>query len=66
MSQKKTFSCIKCGHPFDAYPPDDIHTVATRREGDYRDHIKIDYKCKNCGEVNTIYWGHPQPSISAV
>jgi len=40
MSQKKTLSCIRCGHPFGAYPLNDIHTVATRREEDYKDHIK--------------------------
>ena len=62
----KTFSCLYCGTPFEAYPPDDLHTVASRNEKDYEDHIKINYKCtaKGCGEINTIYWGYPKPSIS--
>jgi len=57
----KRFSCLKCGTPFDAYPPDDRHDTATRNEKDYEDNIKVDYRCKECGHINTIYWGHITP-----
>ncbi len=53
----KEFGCVHCGDPFDTYPPDDVHNVATRDKDEYEDHIQIDYKCKNCETVNTIYWG---------
>jgi len=64
----KKFSCLYCGTPFDAYPPDDRHNVATRDEKDYEDHIKVDYKCKGqgCGKINTIYWGHPKPAFAVI
>lgn len=57
-TSEKKFSCIKCGSPFDVYPPDDRHDFAARKESDVIDPIKIDYKCENCGNINTIYWGH--------
>jgi rubredoxin len=60
----KKFSCLKCGSPFDAYPPDDRHNVATRNEKDFKDNIKVDYVCKDCRNTNTIYWGHPEPAIA--
>lgn len=57
----KTYSCLKCGAPFVAYPPDDRHTTATRNEKDFEGHIKVDYRCKErgCDNTNTIYWGNP-------
>jgi len=61
----KKFSCLKCGTPFEAYPPDDRHYKATRNEKDYEDHIKVDYRCKECSHTNTIYWGHPKPAFAA-
>jgi rubredoxin len=59
--KKRNYSCTKCGCVFEAYPPDDRHTVATRSESDYKDNVKVDYKCKgkDCGATNTIYWGAP-------
>jgi len=57
MMCKKTFSCTNCGTPFDAYPPDDVRTVATRSQDDYKDNIRIDYRCEKCKSVNQIYWG---------
>ena len=59
----KKFSCLKCGTPFDAYPPDDRHDIATRNEKDYEDHIKVDYRCKECSTINTIYWGYSPPAL---
>lgn len=62
----RKFSCLHCGTPFEAYPPDDRHTRATRNKKDYEDHIKVDYKCKDCGKFNTIYWGRIKPVFMAV
>ena len=57
----KRFSCLKCGTPFEVYPPDDLHDIATRKETDFKDNIKVDYKCNACGNINTIFWGHSEP-----
>lgn len=63
----KKYSCIHCGSPFDAYPPDDIHVIATRDEIKSKDVIKVDHKCVNCNELNTIYWKkRPRPRISVI
>jgi len=51
---KKQFSCIHCGSKFDVFTPDDVHTIASRIENDSS--IKVDFKCKSCGNINTIYW----------
>jgi hypothetical protein len=63
MSEKikhKNFSCTKCGVPYDAYPPDDKHKIATMIvEEAEKDHVIVDYLCKSCGNVNKIYWMHP-------
>lgn len=60
----KKYSCLKCGSPFDAYPPDDSHDTATRDPNKYEDQIKVDYRCKDCGYVNTIYWADVPPSVA--
>jgi DNA-directed RNA polymerase subunit RPC12/RpoP len=62
----KKYSCIECGSPFDAYPPDDRHDRATRNEGDYKDHIKVNYRCKDCGHTNVIFWGHQAPHVAVL
>ena len=63
MTEKKTFSCLKCGTPFDAYPPDEVYTIARREES--KDAIKIEYKCKRpgCRHKNAIYWVKPAPPV---
>ena len=64
MSRKqkvKIYSCIHCGSQFEAYPPDDRHNIATRNESDYEDHIKVNYRCKDCGKDNIMFWGYPKP-----
>jgi rubredoxin len=54
----KRFSCVKCGSPFDAHPPDDLHNTASLKEADVEDPIKVEYRCKDCGNINVIYWGY--------
>lgn len=65
-SSAKRFSCVKCGTPFDAYPPDSLHNIASRDRRSYDDHVKIDYKCGSCKTTNTIYWGHPKPFVATM
>ena len=62
--KKRTYSCTKCGRTFEAYPPDDRHTIATRSENDYKDNVKVDYKCVDCETINTIYWGAPTAFVA--
>lgn len=60
MSRKqkvKIYSCVNCGSSFQAYPPDDLHTVASRNKDSHKDNIVVNYRCKDCKRNNTIYWG---------
>jgi DNA-directed RNA polymerase subunit M/transcription elongation factor TFIIS len=52
----KKYSCVKCGEPFEINPPDDLHTTASRVEKECETSVKIEYECKKCGNLNTIYW----------
>lgn len=64
-AKERKYGCLKCGNPFEAYPPDDRHHTATRSEKDYEDNIKVEYQCSKCGEKNIIYWGAPSSSVYA-
>ena len=59
----KTFSCLKCGSTFVAHPPDDFHQVASIKPNGVEDPIKIEYRCKDCGNTNTLYWGWQNVSV---
>ena len=50
----KKFSCLVCGEPFEASPPDDVHTIG-KREPQMEDSIMVKYHCVNRHE-NKIYW----------
>jgi DNA-directed RNA polymerase subunit RPC12/RpoP len=68
MPKKKTYGCIKCGKPFEVYPPDDFHQDASRDPKELEeDFIKIDYECKNlkCHTINTLYWGSQKTAVAA-
>jgi hypothetical protein len=55
LVEKKIFSCKECGKSFDAYPPDDIYTIASieKKEGS----IERSYNCTGMtAHKNTIYW----------
>ena len=56
MSERKTFSCLKCGRPFPAYPPDDLHPTASLNKEDLENTVEMKYKC-DCGNEITLYWG---------
>jgi len=49
----KIFSCLECGEPFEAFPPDDEHLIGSRDPSP--DAIVIKYTCVS-GHSNTIYW----------
>jgi hypothetical protein len=55
----KKFSCICCGEPYLAYPPDSFHVFASVKSEDVADPIKMTYKCraKDCGKENILFWG---------
>jgi len=53
----KTFSCLKCGASFMGYPPDDYHQIASLKKTEVLDPIKVEYRCKECGKINVLYWG---------
>ena len=63
---KRKFACLQCGTPYEAYPPDDVHTKASSTEckecgqEHYDDkEIKVNYECDNCSKLNTIFWHEP-------
>jgi len=56
QESKRTYACTNCGHPFDAYPPDDGHTIVMLEPCDKGDSIKIAYECENCHGQNVRYW----------
>jgi DNA-directed RNA polymerase subunit RPC12/RpoP len=60
----KKYSCLNCGTPFDAYPPDDLHRWASRDPNHYKDNIKVTYLCKECKNENVIYWGYVAPAFA--
>jgi hypothetical protein len=55
----KMFGCTKCGSPFPAYPPDDVHCVASRNSSSFLETIEASYVCASCNEATTLYWGKP-------
>ncbi len=59
----KKYSCLHCGNPFDAYPPDSRHTWASRDSNHYEHSIKVTYICEKCKNENIIYWGYSPPTF---
>ena len=65
MSKGKTFGCLKCGHPFEAFPPDDFHREASLNKENIDDPIEMKYKCRytSCGHETTLFWGQRKISV---
>jgi DNA-directed RNA polymerase subunit RPC12/RpoP len=57
--QPRTYGCIKCGSSISAYPPDDVHDVASRDRSTFLDAIETTYVCSKCNEITRLYWGRP-------
>ena len=53
----KTFGCIKCATSFIGYPPDDYHQTASVKKTEVVDPIKVGHRCKECANINVLYWG---------
>lgn len=55
----KRLSCLHCGSPFEAYPPDDFHLFASLKAEEVSNPVKMIYRCqaKGCGNENILYWG---------
>lgn len=53
----KKFSCLRCGSSFTGYPTDDYHQIASIKESEVEDPIKVEYRCTECGNTNVLYWG---------
>jgi len=62
----KRFSCVKCGSSFIAYPPDDFHVYASIKESEIDEPVKMEYRCKDCGNINILYWGYQKGYFGVV
>jgi hypothetical protein len=56
LTELKAFSCLNCGRPYPAVPPNDICIVAKSTPCPKDDSIPIQTDCKDCGHRNTIWW----------
>jgi hypothetical protein len=52
----KRYACRNCGHPYDSYPPDDLHKTARLTPCEKGDSIAQNYDYDNYGQQNTLHW----------
>ena len=62
---KRRFACTQCGMPYEAYPPDDVHTRASTDHclecpDDFPNETPVNYECDNCHKRNEIFWHDPR------
>jgi hypothetical protein len=57
--QPRTYGCAKCGTPFTAYPPDDVHKTSSRESSSFLEAIETIHLCTKCNETTRLYWGTP-------
>jgi len=57
--QPRMYGCAKCGTPFPAYPPDDVHIKSSRQSSSFLETIETSLVCSKCNEVTRLYWGRP-------
>jgi len=60
----KKYACNNCGLPYEAYPPDDVFTMAKTTKcwicsANYLTIVTRSIECGNCDHRNTIYWHKP-------
>ena len=60
-AQPRTYGCAKCGTPFTAYPPDDVHKTSSRESSSFLERVETLHPCSKCNEVTRLYWGRPVP-----
>ncbi|MFQ5941690.1 MAG: helix-turn-helix domain-containing protein [Nitrososphaerales archaeon] len=59
MSQgndSRAYACVNCGLPYQVYPPDDQHTVASDKISEYGDSRNVRHECSNCYYTNELHW----------
>jgi hypothetical protein len=57
--QPRTYGCAKCGTPFTAYPPDDVHKTSSRESSSFLEAIETVHLCSKCNDTTRLYWGTP-------
>jgi len=57
--KSRTFACKKCGSPISVYPPDDVHSVASRDESYFLTVVESIGVCSKCNATTSLYWGKP-------
>jgi hypothetical protein len=50
---------MKCGSPIYVYPPDDVHSIASRDRSSFLKVVESIGVCSKCNEVTRLYWGKP-------
>jgi len=62
----RVYSCPECGNPYEAYPPDDVHTKASIKdpEKNASSVVKIVHDCLECKTPITIYWYSPSIAVA--
>ena len=66
-SKKRVFSCPECGHPYEAYPPDDLYTRVSLDEPSRNDAESVKtiiHDCEKCKAPITLYWYRPRLQFS--
>ena len=58
-TQPRTYGCGKCGTPFTAYPPDDVHNISSRESSSFLETVETLHPCSKCDEATRLYWGRP-------
>jgi len=67
VSKRRIFSCPKCGNPYEAYPPDDLHETVALQEPSKKDAesvIKIVHDCLTCKHPIILYWYTQKPAFA--
>ena len=62
----RTYACGNCGHPFTAYPPDDIHTIVRLQSCEQGHSVQVTYECEKCRHGNIRHWDEPHTFIASV
>jgi len=67
VSKRRIFGCAKCGNPYEAYPPDDLHDTVALQEPSKKNAesvIKIVHDCLICNHPIILYWYRRKPAFA--